>query len=151
MGKRGPAKKPAAAKIAAGTFRPDRDATLAMPTADPTPPAWLSAESREVWSQVVDMLRRIPGLLAEIDAYALARYCDDWVEYWEAKRIVDSDGIVSLSEKGTEFQNPAVGVKNKAAERMTRFEARFGMTPSDRSGLGVSTKAPQGVRTRKQA
>jgi P27 family predicted phage terminase small subunit len=151
MGLRGPKKQPAAVKVAKGTFRRDRDASLPMPAAGPIPPAWLSAESREVWAQVVEMLGRIPGLLAEIDAYALARYCDDWVEYWEAKRIVDTDGIVSLSEKGTEFQNPAVGVKNKAAERMTRFEARFGMTPSDRSGLGVSTSAPKGVRTRAQA
>ena len=151
MGKRGPVKTPAAVKVAQGTFRPDRDASLALPSVEPVPPQWLSADSREVWAQVVAMLGKTPGLLAEIDAYALARYCDDWVEYWEAKRIVDNDGIVSLSEKGTEFQNPAVGVKNKAAERMTRFEARFGMTPSDRSGLGVSSKAPKGVRTRARA
>lgn len=151
MGKRGPVKEPAALKMAKGTYRADRDALPAMPHGEPAAPQWLSVESREVWEIVLGELRTVDGLLARVDAFALARYCDDWVQYWAASRIIAASGMVSVSDNGAEYQHPAVGIRNKAADRMSRFEARFGMTPSDRSGLHVASSTPAGVRTRQRA
>lgn len=151
MGLRGPKKTPEAVKIANGTFRRDRDSALAMPAADHTPPGWLSEGSRAVWANVVKDLSAVDGLLCTVDSFALARYCDDWVEYWAAVALVEEEGMVAFSEKGGAYQHPAVGIKNKAAERMARFEARFGMTPSDRCGLKTTPAKPQGVRSRARA
>lgn len=147
MGKRGPHKEPAPLKMAKGTYRRDRDAPLPFSADAPEQPEWLSEEAALVWAKVVEDLSQVPGLLARVDAYALSRYCSDWCDYWDAKRVIDEQGCTVVSDAGNLYQHPAVGVKNKAADRMTKFEARFGMTPSDRSGLHIE-KPKQGVRRR---
>jgi P27 family predicted phage terminase small subunit len=148
MGQRGPAKEPAAYKIAKGTFRKDRDGTLEVPSGLPVMPTWLDAESQKVWDDVLAELSRIDGLTTAVDAYAMSRYCDDWVEYWTAAALIEERGLIIFSKQGGAYQNPAVGVRNKASERLMKFEKCFGMNPSDRTGMKLD-KPKQGVRSRK--
>lgn len=148
MGKRGPQAKPVAMKLADGTYRPDRDGALPVRAATPEPPEWLADDAREIWSEVIPQLAEIEGLLARVDRYALARYCMDWIEYREACEMIERDGMVSVGENGGEYQHPAVGIKNQAAIRLARCEAKFGMTASDRVGMRLQPKRREGVRRR---
>lgn len=147
MGARGPKAKHESIKLANGTFRRDRDASLPAPTGDPEPPELLRDSAREVWFRLVDLLNRTPGLLSPVDASAMARYCNSLIEYMQMQKLVDEQGYIAFGKSGP-YQHPAVGIRNKADDRMTKFEARFGMTPSDRVGLGVNLPKAQGVRRR---
>ena len=148
MGKRGPQPKHESIKIANGTFRPSRDGSLPAPAGEPDPPSWLDENALKVWVDVVGQLSQTPGLLAHVDGFSLGRYCQDWCEYWTLLEVIQTEGYTVQSDAGNLYQHPAVGAKNKAADRLSRFEARFGMTPSDRVGLRVTNKPAGGVRRR---
>ena len=146
----GRAKTPTSIKIMRGTFRADRDGDADVAPGAVEPPIWLNEKSLKVWHDVVEKLGSIPGLVTTVDAMSLGRYCQDWVEYWTLLGVVEIEGHTVESEAGNLYQHPAVGAKNKAADRLARFESRFGMTPSDRVGLRVD-KPPEGVRSRQRA
>lgn len=142
MGKRGPKKQPPPVKLAKGTHRQDRDNALSVNADLPKVPSWLSKEATVVWHNVVAELSKLPGLLESVDGFMLSRYCQDWVDYWAAHAVIEAEGIIAISEKGSMYQHPAVGIKNKANERMAKFEARFCMSPCDRAGVSLSTEIP---------
>lgn len=147
MGKRGPKAKPAAIKIANGTYRKDRDGGLDLPADTPDMPDWIDERVADIWEALVLELSKTNGLLASIDKFAMGRYCENWLMYQDAKALIESGGIVAYTDSGNVYQHPAVGIKNKADERLCRFEAKYGMTPSDRVGLKFD-KPKQGVRRR---
>lgn len=111
------------------------------PVADgiPDTPAWLDGVALEAWQQLVEKLHRM-GLLGDIDGHALALYCEAYQEFCFAREYIKEHGMISVSEKGGEYQNPMVGIKNKAAERMNRLGSQFGWSPSARVGLKPEPK-----------
>jgi P27 family predicted phage terminase small subunit len=109
------------------------------PTPDvviPDCPDHLQGEARKEWNRITQQLYAL-GILAEIDRAALAMYCAAWADYLFASRMVDEEGEVITSEKGGKYQNPWVGVKNTAMDRVLRISVEFGMTPSSRSRIKV--------------
>jgi len=88
-------------------------------------------------------LRDVPGLLSPVDGPALALYCLAWQELLEATAKIEANGMVSVSEKGAEYQHPLVGIRHKAMELIAKIGAKFGMTPSDRAGLKPATKTTE--------
>jgi P27 family predicted phage terminase small subunit len=150
MGRRGPKRKPAGVAIAQGTYRPDRhgDQAEAKPRLKiPNPPDWLAEIGQQVWSQVGPILAR-RGCLHEVDESAFSRYCQAW-EVWHACREEIAEvGLTAVSEKGAVYQHPLVGVMNKADERLRKYEAAFGMTPSARTSIGKEPKSEAGGKKR---
>jgi P27 family predicted phage terminase small subunit len=143
MGKRGPAPTPAAIRMLEGTYREDRHgAAVRVREGVPAKPEWLGDISSTVWDERIDECLETPGLLSPMDGPALALYCDAWQQFHDAKAIIDKQGMVAISEKGAEYQHPAVGIKNKAGETIARLGAKFGFTPSDRSGLKPTVQTP---------
>lgn len=140
-GKRGPKPKPTALRV----FEGDPGRLLAkrngevQPTGEvetPQPPEWLGETGKEVWHRVSGHLHRI-GCLTMIDTNLLALYCEAWDEFFEARAEIEKSGIVAMSDKGAEYQHPAVGIKNKAIQRIKQIGAEFGMSPTARVGLTV--------------
>jgi P27 family predicted phage terminase small subunit len=87
---------------------------------------------------LVAVLSEVPGLLAKVDQMAMARYAADSVEYVRCREQLRSEGLVATTEKGGVYQHPLVGIRNKCHERMSKFEALFGMTAADRARLDVT-------------
>jgi P27 family predicted phage terminase small subunit len=91
------------------------------------------------------------GLLSQIDRAALTIYCTAWGRHVEAETHLRKDGLMligksSKNEKGEEepgkpYQNPWMGVSNRAIELMQSMLAEFGLSPSSRSRLTVTPKA----------
>ena len=121
-----------------GTFRKDlghgKDAQYPL-LVDLNPPDWLSAVGCLKWEELVRYLGTVPGLLAEADREAMGMYCEAWEDFVAAREIVERDGPMVMSEKGGMYQHPAVGMKNKALERMRLLAREFGMTPSARTSI----------------
>jgi P27 family predicted phage terminase small subunit len=153
MGQRGPAKEPLALKIAKATDRAEdrRSVAASMPSAAPVKPAWLEHIgdiASEVWDEAVADLDKTPGLLCRADGPALSAYCVAWQRFHDAQEQIARDGITCFGEKGGQYQHPAVGIQHKAIEIIGRIGAKFGMTPSDRSGLRLTKSESTGVRRR---
>lgn len=107
----------------------------------PPCPAHLTGVAKEEWERVTIQLQAM-GVIAEIDRAVLAAYCTAYKDYVNAEKELEKEGDVIFYESGNAAQNPRVGIKNKAIEKMVKIAAEFGMTPSSRSRLEVDP--PQG-------
>ncbi len=95
-------------------------------------PDWIGEWGIHYWNHAVDHLR---DELQERDLPLLETYADAWQRFHDARLIVEERGAISISEKGAEYQHPAVGIMNKAAERIRQLAAMLNMAPACRKPL----------------
>jgi P27 family predicted phage terminase small subunit len=98
-------------------------------------PADLPKEARPYWRKLAPKLRRV-GLLTELDVPALADLCLCLARARQAEDLVTSKGVLVAGDRGM-VKNPAIQVARDYRAAAARLMARFGMTPSDRSGLAM--------------
>lgn len=79
------------------------------------------------------------GLLTYIDRSALAMYCQAWGRWVTAEEELEREGAVIFTAKGNMIQNPWLAIANRAMKQLQSLAAEFGMTPSSRSRVRVST------------
>ena len=141
MGTRGPAPKPTVVKMLQGN-----PGKRALPKGEPKPdagrlpsaPRWLSDEAKREWKRIAPRLHAV-GLLTEVDGLALAMLCEAFAQYMAAKTVVDSEGMLLVSEKGNSYQHPAAGLMTQARGELMKWAREFGMTPSARTRIVVDT------------
>ncbi len=104
----------------------------------PTCPNHLTGVAHQEWDRVTKELQAM-GVIARIDRAVLAAYCTAYKDYVKAENKLKKEGEVIIYESGNLAQNPWVGIKNRAIERMVKIAAEFGMTPSSRGRLEVQT------------
>lgn len=142
MGKRGPKPKPTSLRVFEGdpgNLLGKRKGEMQPPAPPvlPPPPAWLGDIGKQAWEQVAATLWRI-GCLTENDQKLLSLYCEAWEEFFEARKEIETCGPTAYTDKGTCYQHPAVGRKNKAIQRIRQIGGDFGMSPTARVGLNLS-------------
>jgi P27 family predicted phage terminase small subunit len=108
-----------------------------FPEGDVRCPDWLGEPGRAKWSEMVEILSPVDGLLKPAFGDLLALYCEAFEEVLDAKAEITKEGATCMSEKGGMYQHPAVGRKNKAIQRMRVLGGLFGMSPSDEAGLKI--------------
>ena len=141
MGTTGPTPKPTALKVLQGN-----PGKRALPKGEPKPdsgrlpsaPRWLSDEAKREWKRIAPRLHAV-GLLTEVDGLALAMLCEAFAQYMAAKTVVDSEGMLLVSEKGNSYQHPAAGLMTQARGELLKWAREFGMTPSARTRIVVDT------------
>lgn len=137
MGKRGPQKKPAAAKRRDGTYRKDRDTGVELPAGVPDPPDWLGPEGRAEWERRVPQLAAA-GLISTVDQVTFGLWCQAYEQLVRALREIEAnEGFVAYTDKGNVIQHPVVGVLHKARGDLLKIAAHFGLSPSARAGLNL--------------
>ena len=112
----------------------------------PSPPSWLGVAARAEWDRVVPELERL-NLLKELDAVALASYCEMVDLFITATAQVHESGLVvenrSLRKDGTESvwftANPAVTVQRNAQAAIRSWCSEFGLTPAAEMKLATET------------
>lgn len=107
-------------------------------------PDWITGPSRDCWEYIVDVLTSVPGLLTRADSASLALMADTLAMYRIAQAEMEAKGLTAVSEKGAEYQHPAVGIRNKAAEQLKQWFAKFGMTPADRANISLPESIDKG-------
>ena len=109
-----------------------------LPQAEPRPgldvvtPDWLSTDARKHWPLIATQLSNA-GILTNIDAPALALYCESFVIWKQAYANVLKYGLVVKAQSGFPVQSPFLSIANQQSDRMVHLLAEFGMTPSSRS------------------
>lgn len=147
MGKRGPKPKPTALRVFEGDpgnllGKRKGETQPPSPPEPPAPPEWLGDVGRAIWAQVAPTLHRI-GCLTESDQKILSLYCEAWEEFFGARKEIEEFGATAYTDKGTCYQHPAVGRKNKAIQRIRQIGGDFGMSPAARVGLNIQPPKQQ--------
>ena len=106
----------------------------------PSVPEHLQGEARAEYKRISAELS-ILKIITNLDRAALVSYCQAWGDYVKACQKIKTEGEVITSDKGNLYQNPWVGIKTGAMDRMLRISAEFGMTPSSRTRLKVESES----------
>lgn len=133
-------RKPNAAKERDGTYRPDRDRQLDLPSAVPDMPAYLSARGQQHWHRLAPMLSHY-HLLCAVDGDALAMLCEALAEYQAACDEIENDGLTAMTDKGYSYPTAGVAIRSNAWKKVCQSLRQFGMTPSARAGMKVVSNA----------
>lgn len=104
----------------------------------PTCPPHLTGPARTEWNRITAELKKLK-LIAQVDRGALVAYCMAWGDVVKATNKLKKEGEVIISDKGGMYQNPWMGIKNSAMDRMVKISAEFGMTPASRVRVQVDT------------
>lgn len=147
----GRARVPIEKRIQDGTYKPSRHGTSVQlaPVVHsgellPAPRHFKTAEYRNAWRSLVEPLSDA-GLLQTADAHALEMATVALVEFRQAQAMIQKDGlfvsrVFAMAGEVPIFRNepnPAIKLRDKAASEFRQWCARFGLTPSDRTSLGV--------------
>ena len=105
--------------------------------AKPTPgapvvPEWLSDLGRKVWDTEAPELAKI-GLLTQADGIAFGLFCESMANYITDAKELRGEKRVAVSEKGSAYQHPLVGMCNKSWDQILKMCREFGVTPASRS------------------
>lgn len=133
MGQRGP--KPAIVTVDGKRRR--SDVAVIGGLEDLEPPAHLPSAARQVWRELVEPMMG-GALLDRVDAPALEAMTRSVLRWREAEQILDVEGLFVASPNGYRVAHPAIAVAQKAQAEYRSWCARFGLTPSDRVGLGLA-------------
>jgi P27 family predicted phage terminase small subunit len=140
MGARGPKPKPAEVRKREGTYKPSEHGEVVVIGGRPDDlpaPARLTEHEAAVWSEVVPPLLAV-GLLDRVDTFALEALVLCVARWREAEDLLKVEGMFVESPNGYRIAHPAVAVAQKAQAEYRSWCARFGLTPSDRIGLGMA-------------
>jgi len=144
VGRRGPPPLPSAEKKRRGTYRADRARREPKPRLIAPPcPSWLDPTAQTEWRRVAPELERLE-LLTELDATALAAYCDSYATWRKAMKVLREKGLTFTAKKsGYVGQRPEVSIGERAILRMRTFCIEFGMTPSARGRMRLPDETPK--------
>lgn len=100
----------------------------------PPCPAFLGRIGRKEWRRQAEELKSL-GVIAKLDRAALAVWCDTWEEYLTAVSMVRKHGKQVKGSMGQKVISPWFRAKASAADRLLKYAAQFGFTPSARARI----------------
>lgn len=98
------------------------------------PPDTLGDEGAREWRHVLEHARWI----GPSDLRNLRLYCEALDRRSDLLAELSSQGYVLYTDKGYAYQNPALGALATTEVQLTKWLSLLGLTPSDRSRLGVA-------------
>lgn len=101
-------------------------------------PSWMGQHGKAEWRRI---LPKLVGVALDVDYAALVAYCSAYQTMIEADIVIQREGIMMFSEKGT-TAHPATRVKAQAMDQVRRYQTEFGLTPLAR--LRVQPSLPEG-------
>ena len=135
MGLRGPAPTPKPILSARGSNRENRGGAGMQAKAEIPPcPKGLGAIARREWKRQSKILLEL-GVISSLDRAALAVWCDTWGEFLSAVGHLKKHGKTVKGSMGQVVQSPWLKTKAAAADRLLKYAAQFGFTPSARARI----------------
>jgi P27 family predicted phage terminase small subunit len=137
---------PTAIKLAKGETRPSRHNSAEPPTlplrATPRAPAWLGADARVAWRELVALLMA-SRVLGRQDVALLAVLCDQIAVYQDCAAFLAARGVSFVvsdgdgNPKGVQAY-PEVALRQRAAEQVRKLCEHFGLSPASRTRIAAS-------------
>ena len=131
-------------KEAQGTLKKSRvnqaQARFGAPTSNPSPPATLNIYGKRLWKEMLPKLLEV-GLYSEGDHQAFELLCMAYGDLIQARKDLKESGTIVVTENGTVYQHPNVGIANQAWNRCKLMLGQFGLTPAERTR--VKARSPE--------
>jgi P27 family predicted phage terminase small subunit len=131
---------PTALKELRGTDRADRgvanESKPPVPETIPQPPTYFNRWAKKVWREYGQLLLDA-GLFTDLDSIAFELLCQAYGRWIDAERHVSEEGPILISDRGNSYQNPYLGVANRAWEQIKKMLGEFGLTPAERTRVAA--------------
>lgn len=131
-----------------GTFRADRhgdpttEIQLEPVTGLPNPPHFFDAIAAFEWNRIGHELIE-KGLLTQGDMGAFTMYCLNCARVAACEVILKARGMTYITDQGYEMARPEVSIARQCGAEVRKFAQEFGLTPSARSRVRVTTPAAE--------
>ncbi len=157
-GKAGPAKKPTNQLKASGAGNDKRREAnfqepipiLGIPRIPDDVQGVMDEKAREHWDAVCPVLDRM-GVLGDIDAHEIARYCVIFAKWYDAEKFLANEGptymVMNLQGEKNYKPYPEAALAIKYADQLLKIEGQFGMSPSARASVDISKNPRKGLST----
>ena len=134
----GPAPKPNEIKRKQGNpgkkALPNLASVIALPQVTNQPPSHLTEVGKKIW----DELSEKATWIADTDQSSLQLLCEKLDRRAEYIAKLQSMDLVLYTDKGYAYANPVVGMISTIENEITKLFSLLGLTPADRSRLGVA-------------
>ncbi len=101
----------------------------------------MNQDARDHWDAVTPILYRI-GVLADIDAFEIARYCIIFSRWLEAERYLGKNGLtydyINSNDETHYKPYPEAALAIKYSDQLLKIEGQFGMSASARASVDVA-------------
>jgi len=103
-------------------------------------PLHLSDAGQKMWLDV----RAMAPWIANTDARLLVELCEKMDKKYELKEKLAASDYVLYTDKGYAYANPLFGMLNTVENDIVKLLSLLGLTPTDRSKLGVAEVKAKG-------
>ena len=119
---------------------PDLKNVIALPQIKGDAPLHLSDAGQKMWTDV----RSMAPWIANTDAKLLIELCEKMDKKYELKQKLAATDYVLFTDKGYAYANPLFGMLNTVENDIVKLLSLLGLTPVDRSKLGVAEVTTKG-------
>ena len=119
---------------------PDLKNVIALPQIKSTAPIHLSDAGKKLWADVRDMAPWI----ATSDGKLLIELCEKMDRKYELQAKMSQSDFVLYTDKGYAYANPLFSMLNTVENDIIKLLSLLGLTPADRSKLGVAEVKAKG-------
>ena len=119
---------------------PDLKNVIALPQIKNQPPIHLSESGKKIWLEI----REIAPWVATTDGKLLVELCEKMDKKYELKEKLAATDYVLFTDKGYAYANPLFGMLNTVENDIVKLLSLLGLTPIDRSKLGVAEVTTKG-------
>jgi P27 family predicted phage terminase small subunit len=119
---------------------PDLKNVIALPQIKSDAPIHLSDNGKKLWSDV----REMAPWIANTDGKLLIELCEKMDKKYELKEKLAATDYVLFTDKGYAYANPLFGMLNTVENDIIKLLSLLGLTPVDRSKLGVAEVTAKG-------
>lgn len=117
-------------------YRLKEEKKLKMSSNQLKPPKWLGKVAKKEFKRIVKNLDEL-DILANVDLYLLAIYCDSYEKYVDATEELKEQGSLTIwhTNKAGErnlVESPYVKIQSKYATTITKIASQFGFSVSAR-------------------
>jgi len=117
-----------------GRKLPNPTNVVALPQLSEPAPAHLSSKAKREWEQI----RAMAPWIAGTDVRLLTELCEKLDRKRELQKQLKDSNFVLYTDKGYAYANPLFGMLSTTETEVFKLLCQLGLTPVDRSKLGVA-------------
>jgi P27 family predicted phage terminase small subunit len=119
---------------------PDLKNVISLPPIKGDAPLHLSDAGQKMWADV----KAMAPWIANTDGKLLIELCEKMDKKYELKEKLAATDYVLFTDKGYAYANPLFGMLNTVENDIVKLLSLLGLTPVDRSKLGVAEVTTKG-------
>jgi P27 family predicted phage terminase small subunit len=119
---------------------PDLKNVISLPPIKGDAPLHLSDAGQKMWADV----KAMAPWIANTDGKLLIELCEKMDKKYELKEKLAATDYVLFTDKGYAYANPLFGMLNTVENDIIKLLSLLGLTPVDRSKLGVAEVTAKG-------